>query len=204
MTPEELSAFAAEVTAARAAVHGKGPGDPEWDAWFAIKDRWTKRPHGRDAAPGDLGSYQLPGERPYGGDIRCRRCNAVSSMEGHPHGCPRTPRAIGEQGLLHALRPCYCGQVMVITPATFGLCCADTPPVAVPGGCRWCGSNLCRVNEADDLPEKDYYIESRYPAMGDAWVHARCVDDSLWRQGRQAAAERRQAARQVPLGVIEP
>jgi hypothetical protein len=204
VTPEELSAFAAEVTAAHAAMDGKGPGTAEWDAWFAIKDRWARRPHGRAAAPGDLDGWQLPGEWPFGGNVRCRRCGAVSSLEGHPHGCPRTPGDIGEQGLLHALRSCYCGQALVITPGTSGPCCTGTPPVAVPGGCRWCGSSLCRVNEPDDEPEKDYYVESRYPDMGDAWVHARCVDDRLRARGSHDDAERRRARRQVPLGVINP
>lgn len=65
MTPDELDAFAAEVRAAQAAVDGQGPGTAEWDAWFAIKDRWTRRPHGRAAARGDLVGWQLPGETPF-------------------------------------------------------------------------------------------------------------------------------------------
>jgi len=204
VTPGELTAFAAEVTAAHAAIDGKGPGTPEWDAWFAIKARWTARPHGRDAAPGDLDGWQLPGEWPHGGNIRCRRCDAVSSLDGHPHGCPRTPGTIEERYILHALRRCYCGQVLVIPPDTFSQCCAGTAPVAIPGGCRWCGSNLCQVNEPDDLPEKDPYVESRHPDMGAAWVHARCADVRLRERGDHDSAERRRNERHLPLGVIAP
>lgn len=213
MTPDELAAFAAEVKAAHAAVRDKGPGTPEWDAWFGdhhgiqgIKDRWTSRPHGRDAAPGDLDGWQLPGEWPHGGEFRCRRCDAVCSSEGHPYGCPRTPGTLEERIVLQALRRCYCGQALVVTPALFCPCCENTPPVAVPGGCRWCGSNLCRVNSRDDDAEADAnrFVEARYPDIGDRWVHARCVDEYLISRGRIESVERRRAERQVPIGVTSP
>ena len=125
MTPAELAEFIAEVKAAHAALDGKGPHAREWDAWFGdqgIKKRWTSRPHGRDAAPGDLDGWQLPGEWPHGGDVRCRRCDAVSSLDGHPHGCPRTPGTVEERYLLHALRRCYCGQALVPAPEMLGAC----------------------------------------------------------------------------------
>ena len=207
MTPAELAEFIAEVEAAHAALDGKDPGTPEWEAWFGdqgIKKRWTSRPHGRDAAPGDLDGWQLPGEWPHGGDIRCRRCDAVSSLDGHPQGCPRTPGTIEERWLLHALRRCYCGQALVPAPEMFGPCCQDTPPVSLPGGCRCCGSSLCRVNEPADLPEKDYYVENRFPGMGDAWVHARCVDEHLLARGRDDAVARRRADRSIPIGITNP
>lgn len=92
---------------------------------------------------------------------------------------------------------------VVVTPEPFGPCCAGTKPVAIPGGCRWCDSKLCRVNESDDLPERDYYVESRYADMGDAWVPARCVDDRL-RASTSDGAERCKAERHVLLGVIGP
>jgi hypothetical protein len=204
--------FAAEVRAAHARLRepggDNGPGTAAWDAWFGdggVKDRWTRRPHGRDAAPGDLDGWQLPGEWPHGGDVRCRRCNAVSSMDGHPDGCPGTPGTIEERMSLQALRRCYCGQALVVAPEMFGPCCEHTQPVPLPGGCAWCGSSLCRVNDPDDLPEKDYYVTKRHPEMGDAWVHARCVDEYLL--GRHRGAEsvaRRRAKRHTPLGVYSP
>jgi hypothetical protein len=199
-----MAEFIAEVKAAEAAMDGKGPGTPEWDAWFAIKKRWAGRPHGRDAAPGDLEGWQLPGEWPHGGDIRCRRCGAVSSLEGHPHGCPRTPGDIEDRIVLHALRRCYCGQALVVTPEMFGPCCENTPPARLPGGCRWCGSSLCRVNDPDDQPEKDYYVPARHPERGDAWVHARCVDEYLIGRGRDGEVEQRRAGRATPVGVTDP
>jgi hypothetical protein len=97
--------FAAAVVAAHAAMKGRGPDDPEWKAWLEIEGRWRKRPRGRRADPGDLDSYQMPGEMPHGGDVRCRRCHLPSSLEGHPHGCPRTPDLCS----MEALRACYCG-----------------------------------------------------------------------------------------------
>jgi hypothetical protein len=154
--------------------------------------------------------WWLPGEYPHGCDIRCRRCGAVSSLEGHPYGCPQTPQGLDELGLA-ALRSCYCGQSLVVTPEIFGSCCQDTPPVPVPGGCRWCGTNLCRVGEPDDLPEDYGYVPGRFPEMGDAWVHPRCVDESL--PAREAASSRpdlaadvesRHRRRHLPLGVIDP
>jgi hypothetical protein len=209
MTPDELTAFAAEVRAAHARLGepGNGPRSLAWDAWSGdggTEDRWKKRPYGRSAAPGDLSGGQLPGERPYDSEYKCRRCYAVSSAEGHPDGCPRTPGDFSELYALQALRRCYCGQALVVTPETSGPCCQDTPPVPLPGGCAWCGSSLCRVNQPDDLPERDYYVTRRHPEMGDAWVHARCKDEYLlgrYRGGESAA--RRRAERCVPLGVCD-
>jgi hypothetical protein len=200
-----VDSFAAEVVAAHAAVKDKGPGTPEWEAWSGIKDRWTKRPRGRRALPGDLDGWALPGEWPHGSDVRCRRCHLPCSLAGHPHGCPRTPCDLPFQD---ALRPCYCGLTLVVAPETFGPCCENTPPVHVPGGCRCCGSDLCRVNEPDDFPEKNYYVDARFPEMGDAWVHAGCVDsEDLAKAPRLthidlvAQVEERRRRRRPPLGV---
>ncbi|MGH3405135.1 MAG: hypothetical protein ACRDRJ_21925 [Streptosporangiaceae bacterium] len=199
-----------EAELAAAAAHAAGPPAPEWDGYYQAKRRWQERPSGRPAEPGDLMGWWLPGEYPHGGDIRCRRCGAVSSMDGHPAGCPRTPCELGLP-LLTGLRSCYCGQALVVTPETFGPCCENTPPVRVPGGCRWCGSGLCRVGDPGDLPEKYLNVPARFPQAGDAWVHPRCVDDSLLARAAacphmdlagQAAARR--ARRQLPLGVISP
>jgi hypothetical protein len=107
---------------------------------------------------------------------------------------------------LHALHRCYCGQALVVAPELFGACCENTPPVAVPGGCRWCGSNLCRVNNRDDEADADAnrFVEARHPELGDAWVHARCRDEYLIARGRMDEVERRRAERQVPIGVVSP
>lgn len=198
-----MTALAAEVRAAHAALDAASgrPHDPEWAAYFDLRHRWEKRPLGRDAAPGDLCGQQLPGEWPHGGDIRCRRCYGVAGLEGHPHGCPRTPHDIGE--LANALRRCYCGATLVVTPAIFGDCCAGTPPVPIPGGCRWCGSSLCRIGEPDDQPEKQYDVPGQHPGMGDHWVHARCYDEHLLGRGHDQWAGERRRKRAVPLGVVE-
>jgi hypothetical protein len=202
MRTDELAALVAEIRAAHAALEAaRGrPHNPEWDAYFELKRRWEKRPLGRDAAPGDLCGPQLAGEWPNGGDIRCRRCYGVSGLEGHPYGCPRTPHDIGE--VANALRRCYCGGTLVVAPEIFGDCCANTPPVPIPGGCRWCGSNLCRVGDPDDQPEKQYDVPERHPDMGDRWLHARCYDEHLLGRGHDEWVAKRRRERAVPLGVI--
>lgn len=173
MRTDELVTLVTEIRAAHAALEAAPgrPHDPEWDAYFELKRRWEKRPLGRDAAPGDLCGPQLAGEWPNGGDIRCRRCYAVSGLEGHPYGCPLTPHAVGE--VADALRRCYCGGTLVVASEIFGEYCANTPPVPVPGGCRWCGSNLCRVGDPDDQPEKQYDVPERptpfYVFSGRSW-----------------------------------
>jgi hypothetical protein len=203
----------AELAAAAAAMDGAAPSGPEPEAYFALQKRWTERPHGRDAEPGDLTGWWLPGEYPHGGDIRCRRCGAVSSMEGHPYGCPRTPSELGYLKL-DALRLCYCGQSLVVTPDMFGPCCQDSPPVRVPDGCRWCGSDLCRVNDPDELPEKDWYVPSqsrRWATRGStraASMRARSprqpsAGTSTWpRKLRNAAGSG--YSQHLPLGVLNP
>lgn len=198
MTPDEMNTLAAEVRAAHAAIGH--PGSPEWDAYFTLKKRWEKRPLGRDAAPGDLCGPQLPGEYPVG-PVECRRCYGASGLEGHPHGCPRTPYDIRE--LTNALRRCYCGATLVVAPEVFGDCCAGMPPVPVPGGCRWCGSNLCRVGDPGDQPEEQYGVPARHPGMSDAWLHARCYDEHLLSRGHDEWVAERQRKRAVPLGVVD-
>lgn len=205
MTPEQMTALAGEVRAADAALKAVTDSKfdaPEWDAYHRIRERWENRPHGRDAAPGDLWGRQLPGEWPsHGGDIKCRRCNGIAGLEGHPHGCPVTPHDFGE--LRRPMHRCYCGQTLVLAAVIFSGCCAGTPPVAVPGGCRWCGSSLCRVGDPGDQPEKQYDVPERYPGMGTAWLHARCYDDHLLGRGNDEWVAKRRRARAVPLGVIE-
>lgn len=84
----------AELAAATAAMEAAGPGGPEKQAYYALKEQWKNRPWGRPAEPGDLMGWWLPGEYPHGGDIRCRRCGAVSSLEGQPPRLPPdSPRA---------------------------------------------------------------------------------------------------------------
>jgi len=198
MTTDEMNVLAAGVRAAHAVIGHAG--SPEWDAYFEIKKRWEKRPLGRDAAPGDLCGQQLPGEWP-AGPVQCRRCYAACGLNGHPHGCPRTPHDIGE--LLDALRRCYCGAGLVVAPEVFGDCCANTPPVLIPGGCRWCGSNLCQVGDPDEQPEQQYDVPARYPEMGDAWLHAHCYDGYLRGRGHDEWAAERRRKRAVPLGVVD-
>lgn len=200
----------ANLAAAADAMHAAGSSGPEREGYYALQKQWKARPWGRLAEPGDLMGWWLPGEYPHGGDIQCRRCGAVSSLDGHPYGCPRTPRTLDEPDL-PALRPCYCGQALVVTPDIFGPCCQDTPPVRVPGGCRWCGSDLRRAGDPDDLPEKDRYVPGRFPEMDDAWVHPRCVDESLLAKaamyrhaGPPLDVERRRRRRNLPLGVFNP
>ena len=164
------------------------------------------RPIGRAARPGELCGPQRPGEWPVGGP-KCRRCTLDSSMAGHPHGCPRTPVDRDYVGM--AIRPCYCGQAMVVAPAAFGPCCEETPPVEVPGGCRWCGRTTCRVNEPDDWPDRSYFAletPERFPGLSgpgvDFWVHAGCVDERLTAKGLSSVADQRREERHTPLGVI--
>lgn len=40
--------------------------------------------------------------------------------------------------------------------------------------------------------------------MGDAWVHARCVDEHLLARGHDDAAARRRADRSMPIGITNP
>lgn len=146
----------------------------------------TERPIGRDARPGDLqGPYNPPWRA-------CRRCGGDCGREGHPYGCPRTPGYTAVAGM--PLRPCYCGQTMVLAPSWLGTCCEDTPPVRVPGGCALCGDDRCRVCDPDDEPE-----EWRGPPEGD-WVHPRCRDEFLGPHD----ARPRQERRRIPLGVVAP
>jgi hypothetical protein len=202
VTPDEMTALADEVRAAHSAleVTGNKPSSSEWHAYFAIRKRWEERPSGREAAPGDLWGQQLPGEWPHGGRIRCRRCNAIAGLEGHPYGCPVTPYDFGEPG--NALHRCYCGTTLVVAPEIFGDCCAGTPPVSVPGGCKWCGSSLCRVGEPDDQPELQFNVPERHPGMGDHWIHACCYDEYLIGRGLTESAASRSHQRAVPLGVV--
>jgi hypothetical protein len=207
---EVTGRYALDVINARAAMEAAPEKfGPESEEFYAARRRWVSRPHGRSAPPGDLeGVAQEPRDYRYGGDIRCRRCHAVASLEGHPYGCPQTPQE--HLSRLRPMRLCYCGQTMVAAPEIFGPCCENTPPVRVPGGCRWCGSDLCRVGDPDDLPEHTYYIEARFPDMGDAWVHPRCIDakdlerapaDRL--AGGVAQVEERRRKRRLPLGVVD-
>lgn len=161
------------------------------------------RPTGRDAKPGQLCGPQRPGEWPAGGHPQCRRCTAACTLEGHPYGCPRTPTDWGFFG--QGLNLCYCGQSTVIWPRKFWTCCEDTPPVRVPGGCRWCGSELCRVNDPEQLPDNDYYsydVPERFPDLKPAasWVHAGCIDEYLISKGREDIVASRRAKRLDPVG----
>ena len=203
--------YALDVITARAAHEAAGDSfGPEWDAFRAARDRWRSRPRGRAAPPGDLSALQdEPRDWPHGGDRKCRRCMGACSMEGHPYGCPRPPQGFGSSR--EPIRLCYCGQTMIAAPGIFGPCCEGTPPVRIPGGCRWCGSDLCRVGDPNDLPEEErYYVEARFPDMGSAWVHPRCADEYYLGRaapGRQAEAaadiERRRSRRRLPIGVID-
>jgi hypothetical protein len=170
------------------------------------------RPLGRDAEPGDLQGPQRRGEWPAGQGPHCRRCGLMCSMEGHPHGCPRTPRDHHYLGM--ALRPCYCGATLVTTPAIFGPCCENTPPVHVPGGCPWCGSDLCRIGDPEDFPDVDYAHYGnehpvRYPEFKGkrgGWTHARCYDEFLIGRGVDPAGSYltgRREKRRAILGVID-
>jgi hypothetical protein len=202
--------YALDVITARAALRAAADAfGPEWEAFKAAQERWVSRPRGRSAPPGDLeGLAREPGDYPHGGDIRCRRCHAVASLEGHPYGCPRTPQE--SLSRVEPVRLCYCGRMMVAAPEIFGPCCENTPPVRIPGGCRWCGSDLCSVGDPDDLPEKDHYVAARFPEMGDAWVHPRCVDAedlakaaTVHHVDLVAQVEERRRRRRMPLGVID-
>ena len=202
MTRDEFIALAAEIRAAiEAGWAARDAGrsfSPEWDAAKAARERWQHRPLGRDAAPGDLCGPQNPGEWPNGGPS-CRRCYLPASLEGHPHGCPRTPHMPGD--LTDALHRCYCGASLVVPPEVFGDCCAGTPPVQIPGGCRLCGSNLCQPGEPDDYPEKQYDLPDPFPEMGDSWVHARCYDDHLLSCGHDDWVATRRRKRAFPFGA---
>lgn len=145
----------------------------------------TERPVGRSARPGEL---EGPPNPPW---LACRRCGASCTRAGHPHGCPRTPDYTLIEGL--ALRPCYCGQTIVAAPAWLAACCADTPPVSIPGGCAECGDDRCQVCDPDDAPEMARWMDG-------AWRHARCLDTRF----PAAEAERRRTQRHAPLGVIAP
>jgi len=109
------------------------------------------------------------------------------------------------------LRPCYCGTILVTIPQTFGPCCVNTPPVRVPGGCRYCGTDLCAVNDPDELPETGYYtyeVPVRHPEFNPprgAWVHAKCTDAWLLERPRPdpALVEQRRQKRQPTVGVID-
>ncbi|MFG1858420.1 hypothetical protein ACGFJT_41775 [Actinomadura geliboluensis] len=142
------------------------------------------RPIGRDAIPGELEGPPNPQW------LACRRCGSDCGRAGHPHGCPRTPGYTLIAGL--ALRPCYCGQTIVAAPGWVGACCADTPPVRVPGGCVGCGDDTCRICNPGDQPEAARWL-------GGGWWHARCLDA----QFPAEEAARRQAQRRAPLGVID-
>lgn len=143
-----------------------------------------ERPIGREALPGEL---EGPPNPPW---LACRRCGGDCTRAGHPHGCSRTPgyTLIAEL----ALRPCYCGQTLVAAPAWVGACCADTPPVGIPGGCVDCGDDRCRICDPDDQPEAAGWL-------GGGWWHARCLDARFPAE----EAVRRQAKRRAPLGVID-
>ncbi|MER6830855.1 hypothetical protein ABT352_33015 [Streptosporangium sp. NPDC000563] len=144
------------------------------------------RPFGRDATPGDLyGS---------GPDIqewmlRCRRCGLDCTVEGHPNGCPRTPGDSVELATA-AMRPCYCGQAIVLAPDWLGTCCRDTPPVRMPEPCLLCDDHHCRVCDPNDQPE-NFFTSEKF-----GWAHARCVD-----QRQPEYAEVRRAKRHTPLGA---
>jgi hypothetical protein len=210
---EVTGRYALDVITTRTALDALPSGSfdsPERKAHSEACERWVTRPRGRSAPPGDLSALQqTPGEHPHGGDRKCRRCHGACSMEGHPYGCPRTPTGLfsTQREPIHS---CYCGQVMIAAPGVFGPCCENTPPVRIPGGCRWCGSDLCAVGDPDDLPEEErYYTEARYPDMGSAWVHPRCIDEYEIERaapGRQAQAAadvaRRRARRRLPIGVV--
>lgn len=54
-------------------------------------------------------------------------------------------------------------------------------------------------------------MAGRFPDLGDAWVHPRCVDESLLAKAavyrhadRAADVERRRRRRHLPLGVVSP
>lgn len=183
------------------------PGTPEW---VEEHRRWLHRPIGRAATPGHLCGPQRAGEYPAGGHPQCRRCTAPCSLEGHPYGCPRTPKETAENGRLsfEPWRPCYCGQSMIFTPPDrFGPCCENTPPVRVPGGCRWCGSDLCQVNDPEDLPDDSYHAmetPERHEGFGKWWVHARCVDEWLLGRGREDLVAPRRQEREIVLGEDGP
>lgn len=191
MKRDEFIALAAAVKAAIAS--------HDWDA--TVRERWRHRPLGRDAAPGDLCGPQNPGEWPHGSTPECRRCYLPASLEGHPYGCPRTPHMPGD--LTDALTRCYCGASLVVPPEVFGDCCAGTPPVPVPGGCRLCGSDLCRPGDPEDYPEKQYEIPDPHPEMGNSWVHARCYDAHLLSRGHDDWVAARRSRRAFPFGVEE-
>ncbi len=184
------------------------PGTPEWDERQAELDWWRNRPLGRDATPGHLCGPDRPGEWPNGGP-KCRRCWVPCSLDGHPYGCPVTPK--DDLYSYDPLRPCYCGQTMILWALyRFGPCCENTPPVKIPGGCRWCGSDLCRVNEPEDLPDRSYFaleVRERFPEFNTnrgAWVHTRCVEEWLLEKGRADLVARRRADREVPVGEAGP
>lgn len=118
------------------------------------------RPVGRYAEPGDL---QGPPDPPW--PQACRRCGLKCDREGHPYGCPRTPGHSEIVGL--AIRPCYCGEAVVLAPAWLAPCCEDAPPVRMPKPCGVCGGAECRVCDPDDEPVQ------LWEAGG--WAHARCA-----------------------------
>jgi hypothetical protein len=124
---EVTGSYALDVIRARAAAEAAGGHrSPEWDAFYAARERWNTRPRGRSAPPGDLaGPAQEPGDYPHGGDIRCRRCRGVAGLLGHPYGCPQTPQESFSR--VEPVRLCYCGQTMVAAPEIFGPCCEGTP-----------------------------------------------------------------------------
>lgn len=162
-------------------------GGPAGECRHCLEKAGAARPFGRDAVPGDLGGgYELASWMyPY----KCRRCHQVCTKEGHPYGCPWTP---GDHIALWraAMRPCYCGETVVLTPAWLAPCCQDTPPVRMPVPCSLCGVSECRVCDPDDQPEGD--------SSRGGWSHARCQDEKMPKE--HAAA--RQAKRRTPLGVV--
>jgi hypothetical protein len=108
------------------------------------------------------------------------------------------------------LRSCYCGQSPVLAPRIFGRCCEDTPPVQIPGGCRWCGTDLCEVGNPLQLPDNSswhYDVPARFPdydtRLG-AWVHAGCIDEYWLSRGREDIVTGRRQDRVMPVGEIAP
>jgi hypothetical protein len=215
MTRDELDTMIAELAVLHEAMIAEQSCGVARKAYSAARDRWMDRPTGRGAAPGDIfGQYQDPWDLPPGDRIECRRCGGVSSLLGHPYGCPQTPGRLGEQS--GALRFCYCGMTLVVSPEVFGRCCEETPPVPIPGGCAWCGSSLCRVGNRDDLPERSYYTNGEYLPIRHpeclpnrntygSWAHPRCVDEYALSRARDHdidLVESRRRKRAIPIGVV--